>query len=874
MVSETGIIESIGAVRNGLVLLHMVSDAIPTLRAHLEDGRARWGAPAVEVRYPLARPEGGEGWKEVVEAGDWVGWVEGVDIGAAAAAMTGWLGSVERVKGGVDVFPTNRTPAAVADWVKKRDGGRVGIHFRRDDWEGSWSPPWLGPSASSIDDDLDDAPPGFLPVEFAWEGVKGELDAVLFPLKVAADGSEAWWSLGVGIRWTAGDPLSLAERDVVGLWLAIKRAVGVAYWDAIGIQSVGIPDHPAVAQGGMVPHNPLNARPAGAEVVRVLNRPTKVDRSILALLDAMRQQTLPATASAMRHWDDLKAAEVQRLKADHGEQAFGKRVLEGVQGPLLQRVYTGAGGGGVEELTRAGERALEAREGPRGFRRTIDGVERLVRVWAAGDDTITLAWSWAKCADFLSTAKVEAERKALEEEEEEEERRLIKSPEAERSKRRRRIALLGSVEDARKVLHLALALYGSAPAFGPHQQVRIPRAQLEALLDIDEGHPRGLARLEAAFRILRELEVVGDATVDGVTSRLEGGVVSEWGWDGRAAGERSKKNDASTRKRKAPPSGGVVGRDIGDRAGREAVFHLTLTDRAVSGLQAFFLSNPDLVAEVPKLSYAPTSTLSPFVDALLSRHQSLLAQWVREQITTNADPTTRAGVKVDRRNGRSTPRAYGPDFSPLLPAGVEYWGALGRFIHNPERGFTIAGVMSRWGRRRPNRRHATAALAVAAEVVDDLEKVVVDTFGGVVAWRDGGGWFGFTEARRRGAAILEVPFFAFVPRDYAHREGKVVEDHHRERRRQGRTRRVVEVTDDATAYTSQITPPDAMDDATRLEVGGLRRRLRLSQDHLAKVVGVHRRALSRWEQGKGTLSPEASHRLLEWFARGGTIPDK
>lgn len=843
MLTQRGIITSKGTMGAILppqpatdeILLGLIAAGLRSLRARIEDGGTTWTKAVVATRYPFV------GWPDdadpdhAIESEAWVGWVKSPRE-LVLADETGWL--IERQKptrverkgerelvvrlGSVEHHPSAKTPDPVGAFIAANglvdSAERIAfvpfapVAATLPSWFGSLGPP--GRRRPSPISSYGEQRPA---LRFDHGGFSGWVFVGLTPLAfLGGDPGEQRpeWSVSVGLHFDAETPDGAGPE---GLWDHLDGVLAERGWSRAELV-----DAPPVAE----PPPPTALRRF------IEQRPAVIDRETAYVLDCLRENQLPVDGSAMRPWSDLVAAEVARLQKDEGENAFHKipRVRDAL---LVEKTKKGET---VVELTAEGAQALRSREGRLGFRERHGDGERLVKVLPSGVE-VTLSWN-----QLATTLSADHRRKVVDQltREEHEAEGCLYQDEKERSQRRQRIEAIKSYADAQRIFHNVVTRHD--PKLG--STVAIPLWELKALLDIPDDDPDALQRIKSASSLLLGLRWSirsGDGFVESVA-------VSRFIYDGAPRGKdmRSRRGNPHLR--------------------ADALFFYDIREGSIQALGAYFSGNAPKGAS-PR--WIETTTLASHVEgaAGFTARQSRLWQHLRAQLTRRRDASRFYPVIPND----STPRSYDSRFCPLLPAGREFSGALGRFAvkRRPESGFTLQHLVRQMGVVPHGAKQRSKAVE---EALADIDRVVVKTFGGVVAARTSGGtWVKLDEVRRWEWVIAEkVALFIFLPPDIAGREKEVVEDHHRRRKERGETDLDVLVADPEVAAAEN--PPSDRDAAFREEVRLIRNHLGMTQARLALELGVDRTQLLRWEQGTRLLKDDAKARLVEWVRRHRTTP--
>ena len=692
------------------------------------------------------------------------------------------------------------------------------------------------------------------PLRFSAESdtggiLEGSVVALVYPLVVDADDRRAWFTMGVGLVFTKGDPRRWPEEDLAGFWDYCLNLGGAGDEETTSETST------------KSTRSPKAGPPEKRTALALLDGNTLMDTGVAHLVRFMDGTKLPRKWGRIKKWDDLVQAEVDRLRDAHGEDAFVE--VDGVRKALLRRKWTAAG---VElvELTNEAERELKDHEGHKGFRGVFkdrDNVPReyLVKRFRAGGGYMEVRLSWYSSAWRL----------VAEELEEEEARALERKAETDgllfdelREKERRTVdgwlRHLGTLKDAREVMDYVLRRFGMIG----ENPVHVPASEFRVLLECkqdDHGH----GRVNGALRALQELrfDMKAAGVGPGVSGHAFGGLVSDVRYKGRGPGKHTD----------------------GD-------FYISLSDIAVGCLHVFGTAEGrireprrvfDFTAglskdEREKLDFVRSYTLAPLYDRAkgFTRTQRALREWVDHNLTLRKD----AAAKVHKHakvppsaSDANEPRLYGPSFCPLLEEGRRYHAPLGHFSRNPETGRKLkgrsqartktggaksGGLLEIMGYDLPPGRAGEGRAKVAANALQDLRAVVEEALGGRVIGKHAGKWITLTDAEKLHPWDLleKVTWFLFLPEDWLDRVHADIEQHHQDRYERGETDRPVRVTTDRADYEKGLE--DRGEAVEGVGLSDLRNRLRaarkdrgLSQAEVGRVFGVRQPVVSKWEQG-------------------------
>ena len=728
-----------------------------------------------------------------------------------------------------------------------------------------------------LEKDRPDIPPlNFTATSDAGEPLEGSVVALVYPLVVDATARRAWFTLGVGLIFTKGDPRRLSEKDVAELWEGLTKP-----------DAGETPRSETSTRSTKSARSAPRAGPPQAKVERLLldNR-TRIDTKAAQLVGFMDGSALPRKWGRVRTWDELVQDEVARLREVHGDAAFTPD--PDIRDALLVRRHTAAG---VEvlTLTKEAEEDLLEREGPRGFRRLLkneDGIqtEFLVKQWRAGGGRIRIRLSWYGLAWPLVAEAREAEEKRLREAKTTAASRLFE--ELNEDEKRRvddGLALLGTLKDARFVMDALLRRFG---AWGENP-VRFPARELRLLLEC-ETDPHGHERVWAALRALQRIEYGYEAVSVGrdLAGKAVGPLVADVIYEAKGKGSHTD----------------------GD-------FYVTLSELALGCLRAFKVAGSrirdarkvfrfDWAAKLEKdaregLDFVQGfSALAPYFDRAkgFTPHQTRLRTWLENNLTLRKDATSK-GREAHRvpynAADAGEPRVYTSDFCPLLDTSRRYHAALGHYQKNAETGRKLkgrpqaetatggaktGGLLEVLGYDLPPGRADAGRTKVAEAALKDLRAVVEEALGGRVVGRRNGQWMTLSEADRvRAEELLEdVSWFLFVAEDFRARMHQTIEAHHENRRRRGETDRAVRVTTDRPTYEKALE--DQGEDAgvgtadLRARLYAARKERKLTTEAVGKVFGVSKKTVSEWERGRdrgGAPIPEDRRAsILRWIEKG------
>jgi hypothetical protein len=611
-----------------------------------------------------------------------------------------------------------------------------------------------------------------------------------------------------------------------------------------------------------------------------------LDREALDLVNQTQGLCLPRSLGLLPRWDDLVYKEKERILSAHGEAAFeDQRVTDGYllpSGPLLKKRYAPGSSTPVVELTKKAEAALLSRQGPKGFRRLFkdeDGVSReyLAKHFRTGSASVEIRLSWYGQAWPLVDEARDRERAILEglkrrhtgllfEELTETERNAIDS----------RLRFMESIRDAREVMSAILLAFGR----DGENPLRMPAWCLRTLLEC-ESDPAGFRRIEGCLRALQEVRFHAQVTGDGKSGL-------------RAFG---------------PFLGEVSYVALGRGAHTDGDFYLQIAPAFIGCLRVFAASNARVRDARQVLTYDWSrvldkeekenirpgfthffSSLAPYHDqaAGFSPPQSRLRQWIESQITLRKDPAAKG-----RKGGRARwtapdanrPRLYDRAFCPLLPEGRAFFGALGHFKQNPETGRKLTGtprsqsgkcaegLLCVMGYHLPQKTSRAGRRDVVRQAVRDMQVVIGESLGGVVAARHQGQWLSFETAMLLPDEELlkHALWLFFLPEDWQERLSLKLENYHTERHARGETPYLVKVTTERGVAqrgererAGERFTGSLIGEPLRLRLYAKRKQRQLSQVAVGAIFEVSQRTVDYWEKG---IEPDEQGKV-----RGRPIP--
>lgn len=788
------------------------------------------------------------------------------------------------------------------------------------------------------------------------EGNKGFRAAVVFdvsPLCIDLDRNMVNYLVRVGLPWTGdmGDPSTWPEATRATLWAALFGSFDAldAYYRG---DTADLPDTVtrtpnaapfietlqamtralAGAKPRIVPPDEnaeamqstsVNDNNGERPLFPVAFGPVPVDREVQATLRAAGRLKMPRDYTRIPRWEKLVEDEIASLKqwpTSYEDTADRPALLERERQPGVREEYW------PTRLSAYGEQMLAETWGDKGFIRTdavgkYGPIERFCKNTRVGTQLVQVELSWHRQAGPLIQGWREQAERDLEEEREKiiGNRRPLLEAMGDTSDNRKLAAIdkvrsqLASYEDAQKCMEVIL---GQAMK-QRRDVVEISAAAFRQLLWPNRPAPRNWKQeVEAILRNLMELTI----TVRAGGQKDVGAFLFRY----------------RTEDDQAPQAAfNYISRGAGGHG--DGIFQLRINDAFLGCMELFLdtATSPlrgggtarliNLTRELSKdekkrLDYVAVDAGAPFYSATaeLTRPQHNLMNFIEGNITLKADPIS-GGAKGGRNRFQvkpmdleaRTPRAYDRSFCPLLQRGTTYVAALGHFKRSAEGGFTLygtekaarpdgkagalpGGLIEKMGYPVPSGNAHARRDKILADVIDDLRRVVVTEFGGIVV--------GKLEAKHRADGCDEplwlpidqwlddlddktlghrLKVFMFLPPDWTERRKAAFEA--------ASGYRVTEVPEQAAAAawgepaTAALTPGEVCGPETGWRGLSLPQRLRAAMKHrghtqteLAGMFGVTQGAISRWlAAARGEtdlLIPADMAQLLVRWIETGTPP--
>lgn len=744
------------------------------------------------------------------------------------------------------------------------------------------------------------------PLFMRFEGRVGkhryDVAAVLeiHPLVLDEDGRRAYHPVVTGLRFTAGDPHTWTPRERRIFWTRILKQTA-AHVDRLRPQA----PEPLYKSTDTPPLLEMEPEPT---VLETLPEPVILPRRTFplpmgpALVDRETHEVLTATVHTrglFRNWSELPVLNEEVRK--EAERIYREEGLEGLKqrkGGLRQapdgtdEPYLAVDSRTVKDLMlalgmRSGYRRLD--ESTRDVLASGGAREYACRVFRSPQGYVEIGLSWDSLAGpWMDEWHVELERRvALREQEIQQLKTQADEslfPEVQQAEIRRLQQVVDQASAQIRIWKRGHAVMGLVMGQVFHQRsnwVVIPADAIRmALWDVEGSDPPQNWKQEVD-NVLASLATVTFSVrgLDGETLRGFGRFVGEvWYEDHPILVRRGDESNPP-----APPQS--VGRNQ---------YLMDVQPGFVGCLQVFRSGASELDGPAQKTIFDWAKPLSQqergrlkgsgtdrsaseragsyvsFDPARILAHgardfsttQRALDDTLEREITLNwITPPGRRRQRVLNAQG-GTERLYSSDDCPLLTDGQLYVlaGGNGRRAGS---GYTVGGrrsvlrragwleMVGGYGAERSDPKQRSQA---ARRFLDDLEIVVEEYYGGVVAGYDQGQWISLDAIRELGVQeIMNLNVRPFLPADY------------RERRRQTIRERGIEVHDTPEelhrAISRQVTVS-----AERIRFA--RRDRRLSQQALADLLGVHQTMISQIETGKRPVPEELRDAIERWLAGG------
>ena len=637
---------------------------------------------------------------------------------------------------------------------------------------------------------------------------------------------------------------------------------------------------------------------------------TRMDRGAKRLLLGMADLDLPKDLMKAPAWDEMVEEEAGRIITEYREEnrliEEGNNLLERTeeprpkkdpsQDPLLRVVRDDYGNESLV-LSSKGRQALRQRAGAKGFREVKRDRDSLPMEWVVKHfklpqgGYVETSLSWYSSALPFST---QARKKRGEELEAMLKAEAVKGTpllfevleDHLQDKIQAEVGLLrNTIPDAQRLCDYILREFGRT-GINP---IRITSDSLRILLKA-EMDPHGHSKVEAALKALTKLhfnlKITGDPELRGDTF---GVFIGEATYEPGGGGGHG---------------GGTWTIYISPNAlGVLRVFQQTRMKK--DGLRQIFyydwmrdLDREEMEVLSDGWEKSP-STLIPFYDEShgFTDTQKRLIRFLESNttMTQHGARTERAHLQVRKKKhpDHNKPRLYDSTFCPLIPKGVKLTGILGvkkdpryaesgwRLQGTPGRATDTSGarapsLLHAMGVEMPSGAHGNKRNSITKRAMEDLEAVVVQAMGGLVAvQRPKGAWITLDRAKLLPADTLAKDsfFFIFAPEGWVDRMANHHEKWSQDRAKAGKGWEV---------KIDRKTPPAPIPSIEPQEVGAgepdsLHRRLatarkvqKLTQAQAGALFGVSQQALGAWEKETKPIPARLRETILRWIETGET----
>lgn len=634
-----------------------------------------------------------------------------------------------------------------------------------------------------------------------------------------------------------------------------------------------------------------------------------ISAQALEITSHLRKVSLPKQWTAIKRWKDLKSEEVKAILESEGPRAFEdlrKTTGQRDNRPPLLRWATKSTGEKVAELTPEGALRLRVRAGTgRGFvDKNSIGEEVFCKLYEVGrGGYIEIGLSRDGLAAPLFVDWQESERKAFEAEQERFRKRPPLFPELYREHMELVdwwLARIRIWDESRRIMEAILGQVGKQG----RNPVEIPAEAFRVLLWPDRARDRAWPtnwrqRIENALTSLNKftftLRTYGLDHLRGY-----GSMVAQWMYKGLGDGDHG---DGVYLVAVSPGFLGCLqvfeSGKVHLRSGIEAISYHFAKELTAEEKESVGWRTRRGKRERGKASdtFITMDAGGAFYNAAagLTSTQENLAAFLERNITRRgsmACAKNKAAKVAKNARDAKAPRLYTNAFCPLLPEGKHYHGALGNFAHNPEAGFTIGGAENRKGRRTGGLLHhmgyfladRSKRAKTVTKALEDIQAVVVEYLGGVVAGYHDGRWVSFETFQNLDERTLTkgLRLLVFLPENWR--------DIRKERWETSTDRRVTEDLAEAEreVWEGESSEEALTGDAVVSEEDGFRgwplsRRLLatikkrdLRQKDVATLFGVSAVSVTYWVRGQNShgerkrIPDRLAPLLIRWIETGET----